>query len=386
MISSSFKKLKQYCEAQNFTGWDPYDGLNSKLFKIMQLLHSKWLRLAIIQVNKRSPVNFRRLFIIPKEENPKGLALFLSGYCNLYHNEENDVYLKKIDYLARRILVLQSKGYAGACWGYNFDWQSRAFYLPRYTPTVVATSFVAYALMDAYEITKRNEYLETALSSKNFILHNLNRTHQKDNLFFSYSPLDNSVVYNASLLGCRLLARIYSYTNEKELRNIAQKVVSSCINKQNNDGSWYYGEMKIQRWIDSFHTGYNLESIYEYMKYCNDYTFKTSFDKGLEFYKQNFITEEGIPKYYHNNIYPIDPHSLAQYIRTMTVCNELNDEKDKIIRSLFWLIAHMQSNKGFFYYQKKKYYTIKIPYMRWTQAWMFYAMSHLIKAQIDASY
>jgi hypothetical protein len=28
---NSFKKLKDYCEKENFKGWDPYDGLNSKI-------------------------------------------------------------------------------------------------------------------------------------------------------------------------------------------------------------------------------------------------------------------------------------------------------------------------------------------------------------------
>ena len=32
-VSQSFQKLKTYCEAENFAGWDPYDGLNSKVFQ-----------------------------------------------------------------------------------------------------------------------------------------------------------------------------------------------------------------------------------------------------------------------------------------------------------------------------------------------------------------
>ena len=30
-----------------------------------------------------------------------------------------------------------------------------------------------------------------------------------------------------------------------------------------------------------------------------------------------------------------------------------------------------------FYYQKTKWHTTKIPYIRWSQAWMFYALSLL---------
>jgi len=38
----------------------------------------------------------------------------------------------------------------------------------------------------------------------------------------------------------------------------------------------------------------------------------------------------------------------------------------------------MQDIEGFFYYQKWKWYTNKIPYIRWSQAWMFYALAYLI--------
>jgi len=379
-ILASFNNLKTYCEIEQFTGWDPYDGLNSRLFTFLQLHRSKFFRLAIIQFNKKSPINFRRLFLIPKGENPKGLALFLTAYCNLYKIEPNQKTLEIINKLAYRLIELQSEGYSGACWGYNFDWQSRAFFLPKKTPTVVATSFVAYSLLDAFEITKNKDFLQTAISSKSFVINNLNRTPFKSGFIFSYSPKDKSVVFNASLLGSRLLARIYSYTNERELLTLAKESVIACVEEQNPDGSWYYGGMDIQKWIDSFHTGYNLESLYDYQKYSCDETFKSNIEKGLNFYKNNFFLKNGTPKYYHNKIYPIDPHALAQYIRTMYITGNLQQEKANIEKSLLWTIKNMQSPKGYFYYHKKKNYTIKIPYMRWIQAWMMYGISHYLLA------
>lgn len=375
MIKEAFDKLKIYCEQQQFKGWDPYDGLNSKLCKFFYLHKSRIFRLAIIQFNKLSPINFRNILLVPQEENPKGLALFLTAYCNLYKITNDDQLLNTIHYLAKRLIELQSTGYSGSCWGYNFDWQSRAFYLPKYTPTVVASSFVAYSLMDAFDVTSEKKYLDCAISSQHFVLNDLIKNEVDGHLFLSYSPLDNSIVYNASLLGARLLSRIYYYTKNPSLIETSRKIIEACFYKQNLDGSWFYGELPIQKWIDSFHTGYNLESIYEYIKYSNDTSFLPRFEAGLNYYMNNFITSEGIPKYYHDSIFPVDPHALAQYIRTMYVTNKLNQEKEKIHLSLSWIIKNMQSPKGYFYYQKKKHYIIKIPYIRWTQAWMMYGLS-----------
>ncbi|MFK7779187.1 MAG: hypothetical protein QM501_13860 [Gimesia sp.] len=47
-----------------------------------------------------------------------------------------------------------------------------------------------------------------------------------------------------------------------------------------------------------------------------------------------------------------------------------------------WAIDNMQDKKrGYFYYQKTRFYTNKIPYIRWSQAWMFYALALLLKEQ-----
>jgi len=43
-----------------------------------------------------------------------------------------------------------------------------------------------------------------------------------------------------------------------------------------------------------------------------------------------------------------------------------------------WTIENMQSNDGYFYYRRYKYFNNKIPYMRWGQAWMLLALSNLI--------
>lgn len=208
--------LKAFCEKSEFKGYDPYDGLNSRLFQSIPLLrNNRFARLAWIQFFKRSPINFRGLVGIEKDYNPKAMGLFLSGYCQLYLAEPKQEYLEKVDFFIDEIRKSVSVGYSGACWGYNFDWQARAFYQPRFTPTVVVSVYIASAILDAYAIKKDASLLEMARSTCDFILKDLNRTYDSEgNFAFSYSPLDKSVVFNASLLGSRLLARVYTFTGK----------------------------------------------------------------------------------------------------------------------------------------------------------------------------
>lgn len=375
----SFQKLKAYCEGQEFKGWDPYDGLNSTFFKNSPFSKMEIPRLVWIQLFKRNPINFRSLVGIEKDYNPKGIGLFLHGYCNLYKLAPNDDYLEKIVELGNLLLKLRTDGYSGSCWGYNFDWQARAFFQPKGTPTVVATTFIATALLEAYKITKRLDYLNVVIDTQHFVLKDLNRTYDKDGDFsFSYSPLDKTQVFNATLLGSRLLSQIYTYCKNENLLFEARKSVSFAAKQQKEQGEWAYGTLAFHQWIDSFHTGYNLECIHAYKHCSGDESFDNVIEKGLKYYLANFFTKNGIPKYYNNRIYPIDVHATSQLIITLSRLKVWNEHIDLIKSVLLWTIINMQDPKGYFYYQLKRKFTSKIPYMRWAQAWMFYAFSEYL--------
>lgn len=380
-VKHSFDLLKNYCEYENFKGWDPFDGLNSTFFQFFKPLYKiPILRLAWIQFFKRSPINFRTLFGVPKEYNSKGLGLFLAGYCSMYRLNPTKDSLKKIEFLAEQILKLRSKGYSGSCWGYNFDWQARAFFQPKDTPTVVATTFIAYALFDAYEITANKDYLDAAISTKDFVLKDLNRTYDKDDDYaFSYSPLDSTQVFNASLLGSRLLARIFSYTNDNDLIEEAKKSIRFCVKHQKENGSWSYGTLPFHYWIDNFHTGYNLECISEYQKYSGDTSYQSNIDKGLLYYLNTFFTDDGKSKYYNDKLYPIDIHNTSQLLITLKQLGIAQEHKGLVDKVFNWTIDSMQDKLGFFYYQLKPRFNSKTPYMRWAQAWMFLALAEYLE-------
>lgn len=420
-IIDSFNKLRAYCEAENFKGWDPYDGLNSKLaHALLPLKHSAILRLCVIQGFKRCPVNLRKLALVPKEHNAKGIGLFLQGYVNLYKivkSQKSKVkglgteveILQKIQYLADLLLEMRSDlkfpgEYHGACWGYNFDWQARRLFLfPAHTPTVVATNFCATALLEAYEVLKPNaksleakgvdieKYKEVALSAAEFVMQDLHRYYPEecnmDKFLFSYSKLPgNDTVYNASLLGSRLLSYCYKYTSNEEYLKAARASVIACVDGQNEDGSWVYGLLPVQNWIDSFHTGYNLDGLIAFYENCllgaKDESLRTkvevSIHKGLKYYLENHFEKDGMPKYYHNRMYPIDIHCPGQLFVTLSRLHKFEENKGLAEKTMNWAIVNMQDKKGFFYYQLKQGMSSKISYMRWSNAFMFCAMTYYL--------
>ncbi|MBN1415988.1 MAG: delta-aminolevulinic acid dehydratase [Bacteroidales bacterium] len=390
----SFQKLENYCYQEDWKGWDPYDGLNSKVFKALPLLKkSELIRMAWIQFFKHSPLNLRRLFLVPKGYNAKGIGLFLTGYCNIYNAQcisaiedlgSQEEFLKKIRHLADLLCTLQSKGYSGACWGYNFDWQSKAFFLPNQTPTIVATSFVVEALLKAYEITRGETYINTALSSAEFIRNDLNRIPKQRGFMFSYSPLDQRAVYNASLLGTKTLSLLYHFTKNEDYKKLAFQSAQAVCDLQNTDGSFPHSDQVGNKWKDSFHTAFKLESLAYYQKYCSDESFMKNIEKGYNHWVENFFDKQtGIALYYENNFSLIDLHCTAQSLATFYTLDKFKTQYPLVTKILQWAIDNMQDKRGYFYFQKRKNRNVKIQYMRWPNAWMFYGISFYILSVIN---
>ena len=327
---------------------------------------------------KRSPINFRPILLVPKSENPKGLAVFVSSLFILSKIEPIDD--DTILHLLRRLIALKSPDSPYFCWGYNFDWQSRAFFLPKFVPNIICTTFAGNALLDAYDKFADNTYLDMAISGGDFILHGLNVTKSNGDICFSYAPFDRGQVHNANLLGAAYLARLYSLTQEKRFLEPAKRAVRYSIRRQQEDGSWPYGEDKTQQWVDNFHTGYNLVALKRFSEYTESTDVMENIEKGFQFYIDHFFTDKGVPKYYHDQLYPIDIHAVAYSIITLVELRSLNiGNMDLAKRIVAWSLKEMQSPSGFYFYQKKRFLKNRIPYMRWSQSWMLLALSVLAK-------
>ena len=201
--------------------------------------------------------------------------------------------ISEIRYLVCRLKELRSPGYKHFCWGYNFPWQSKAFYLPRWCPTVVATSFVVDSLLRAYDLLGDDELIEIAESSSRFVIEDLNLLTSNNANGFSYSPLDDRLVYNATLLGSRLLANVYKYNNDDNLKIFAKSSIESTLLAFNDDGSIDHSVQVGKSWRDSFHTGFKLESLIRYQNYCQDNDYDLLIKNGKQYWLNNFFDDNG---------------------------------------------------------------------------------------------
>lgn len=379
-IEDTLARLIAYGETHRWQGFDPYDALNSRWLTTMPFLNRLPVRLGLTQLVKRSPVNLRGLLRISPTENPKTLALLMSAFVKLasLHWPSAD---ENVVRLAERIEALTSQAPAEYGWGYSFPWQTRTVLVPRGAPNLVCTAFVANALLDAYELTGTNKYLQMAAPAVAYV---------KDRLYweadstagFAYPvPSARIPVHNANLLGAALLARAARHRGKIDWLYCALKAAHSSVTRQNPDGSWFYGEAPNQRWIDHFHTGYNLWALRTIAKNVPTDEFDPAIQRGFEFYRTHFFTPDGVARYYHNRTYPIDIHCITQALLTLTEFGPAHEPSRRMASQVYrWAMNHLWDEDGFFYYRKLRAWTIRTPFMRWSQAWMILALATILKA------
>lgn len=366
------KSLIEYIISEQYKGYDPYDVLNSPIFKLPILRNDKIIRFTAQQVFRRIPLNLRPLLGIKKEINPVTLGLCIQGYSYMLEldKENKNLYKREINYCLNKLLELSSRGYSGLCWGYNFDWEARYATIPKFTPTVVATGIITNSLYEYWKITGDSRIPDLLISSANFVLNDLNKVYEGDTFCFSYSPNDHQKVFNATMKGARLLSQVYSLTNNENFIIEAEKTVKFVCNNQNADGSWYYSKGDARKWIDNFHTAYILDALDEFIRISGKNEYKIHLEKGLNYYLNNLFNKEGIPKYYSHKFYPLDSTELAQSIITLTRFGYR--DKAKIILNF---VLQNFYNTRYFYYQINRFYIHKTPYMRWSTAYFFVALS-----------
>lgn len=383
-LASAHDSLWAWCRARDFAGHDPFDALNSKLFQTIPLKHSRIARFAATQLLKRSPINLRSAARVPAGKNSKAIALFALAALANYRRLKSKEAQQEAHQLLADLLSLRLEGWSGAAWGYNFDWQSRVFFAPRGTPTIVPTAFAARALIEAADTFNDDTYRATARTVCDFILQDLGRSYENETeVCFSYSPGTDTRIYNASLLAGEVLAGVSRLTGETQLCDWAIRATRYVTNRQREDGSWGYGDQANQGWIDNFHTAFLLSSLVRIINHCDAdrrSSFEESLRRGYDFWRKRFFLADGWPKYYHDKLYPADAHAAATAIVTLSDLRSLNAGAltlaERIAR---WSIENLRDPRGYFYYQRRRFYTVRTPFMRWSESWMVYALARLLE-------
>jgi polysaccharide biosynthesis protein VpsJ len=378
MVIESIARLTVWLEENDYRGYDTFDGLSARFLRPFTF-ETKVLRIVLQQSVRRFPLNLRPVLGITKEHSSKGMGFLARGFMRLHKTTGDPVWARRAQFALDWLVDNRLPGYSGACWGNHFDYQSRGNYIPKGLPTVVWTALIGHAFLDAYDHFHSDRYLQIAVSACEHIVRDVDAFPDGEGVCISYVPGKDSRVHNANTLGASLLARTYSYTKTASYLELAQKAMQYTAHYQRPDSSWYYAEKTEAHWVDSFHSGYVLDSFKHYAQGTGDERFTRKVMSGYEYWKKTFFLSDGTPKYYDYKTLPLDIQCSSQAIDTLVFFYDRDPESLSLaIKVAQWTITHMQDRSGYFYYRRYSPWLVnKTPTLHWGQATMLCALAGL---------
>jgi hypothetical protein len=362
-VKDAVARIRSWGEARNWKGYDPYDALNSPVASLLTLGTGLGRRV-LTQAVKLSPLNLRPILGIQPAWNAKALGLVASGYARLWAATGDGT--ARLE--AERWLAWLEANRSGAAWGYPFDVQTRFFRYARGTPNTIATSFVAHAFLDGAELLEDERWLGPAVDAARFLETTMLTPGGE---YFRYLAFEDEVVHNANLLACAVLARA-------GLWEAAARPLESSLRAQREDGSWLYSEGPQGAWVDNFHTAYVLESL----AHCTPSfpEVRGPLERGFDFWERMLFQTDGTPKYSIGAVYPIDAHCYASAIDAWVAAGRI----EPALRIARLLVERMLDPTGYVWFQERRFWTSRVPFVRWTTAPTFRALAGLLLSHARA--
>ena len=396
MASRSLVDYRDVCQAsldyirdQGYEGFNKHDALNSPLLRGL-LGHTKWTRIAGIQAVMRAPINLRPWLFVPKTRNPKGLGLYASGLLDLYSLYQREEDLENAKELLDWLLANSADGFQGQSWGYPYPWQDLGFFAPKNYPNRVVTCWIGFAFVEAARQTREPRYLEVLPRIAQFLLEEPNVLFDDDTMkCLSYVP-DSSVtwaVMDVSALVGAFLAETGQVLGDESYFADAFRLMNWVADKQTDYAAWYYthppGDSLITH--DNYHTAIVLDCFDQYCAATGDESFQEVYWRGIEYYQQHLFDSDGAPRFMNQRRFPRDIHGCGSGILCFARAARHRPEyRDQAFLILDWALENLYDSRGWFYYQKTRWYTKRFCLLRWCNGWMFRAMAYLLRSEMRA--
>ncbi|MFQ5786367.1 MAG: hypothetical protein ACE5H1_00135 [Thermodesulfobacteriota bacterium] len=376
VVERSIKRVEKWVEDHDYKAYEPFDGLSSYLRPLT--FGNELLERLLMQLIRQSPINLRPLFGVKPLESTKGRGYMAWGYLTLLKITGDEQYQQKAIKCLDWLIENKSPKYVNYSWANHFDFTGRGGLYVKHESIIVWTAQIGQVFLDAYEVLKDEKYLKVAVSICDWILA-LPREETNSGTCLSYFAIRRNFVHNSNMLGAAILARTGKLLKNHQYGKVAREAMKYSCSRQLPDGAWYYGEESKYRWIDNFHTGYNLDSLKCYIESTNEKMYEKNMRLGFEYFRNNFFEESGRPKYYHNRAYPIDIQCASQAIETLANFSDHDPSSLELgLKVAKWTIENMQDESGFFYYRQYPLIIAKTPMFHWGQATTYKGLTCLL--------
>jgi hypothetical protein len=196
---------------------------------------------------------------------------------------------------------------------------------------------------------------------------------------FSYTPVDHFHVHNANLLVASFLARVSVVTGDLTLRQAGIEAGNFALREQRSDGSlnyWADDQAGGHFRSDLYHACFDLRSYYELWAATGQTKFLDALRAYFDYCICTYIRSDGAPKLEPKRDKVVEIRGCAEWISCLCRLATIFPQAQGLLRSATtWTIQNMQTRDGHFIYRLWGDSRIDMPYMRWGQAPMLYALA-----------
>lgn len=388
-VNDSLDKLLHWIQVNGDAGFDPYDikGLNDKMLRRMQAVSQlgfidKFYRYFIIELmDAYVPRLLRKWYKVKPKIHATAQGLLFETYLNLYLLREDPDFAAKASHYRDWLIANRSTIYPEFSWGTPFRWRSGDVIYDIGEPFAVVNAWIGNAFYKNYKLHNTTEDLEICKSICEFFVNRLHISRiSEDKVCFSYSAVKPTFINNANLFVAEFLIRIGQETNNQDYIDLGTKATNYSLSTQLDNGVLpYFGpEEKKALKYDSYHSGYEIRMLYAISKLLEDDKIKGSVQQYFDFYTRHFLAgRRCLTK--ANKRYPVDITAAAECLLLLSQTKEFLSNTNLYEGIIHYIIDQLQSEHGWFIYRiQKPGIKIKIPYIRWGEAWMALALSETL--------
>jgi hypothetical protein len=372
-LESSLARVIRWVQDHDYKAFEPADGNSSVLFPLT--FGRVWPMRVLQQVVLRSPYNIRPLLGIARHESAIGRGYMAWGYLTMLRGGASPAIRDEAIECLSWLIANRASGHREFCWGDPYEYATRGGRRPRGAPILIWTALIGQVFLDAFDVIGADQYRRVAESIGRWILA-MPTEHTSTGSCLSYNAYRQSSIHNSNAMGAAFLARLGALTSNQAVISLARSAMTYTCARQQPDGAWWYGEEPKYHWIDNFHTGYNLSALHTYCAALQDASFEPQLARGLEYFQKRFFEPDGCPKYFHDQIYPVDIQCAAQAIDTLVTLSVHDpDALSLALRVADWTIANLQAPDGHFCYRLLRRCTVTTPMLHWGQGTMVKALA-----------
>lgn len=330
---------------------------------------------------------FQRVLGIHEHPESKPSAIAARSYLLLAQHKipgfSNESAVELCDY----VWFLRNRSTRYPSWGSSFAWRtSDGTIFKSNGPSVLVSSIVGLAFVDAFRATKEDRFLDWAETVAGYVMNENGHVKHKDgSICFLYSPLVRSEITNASAFAGLFLKSYSSVSDDENAEKMANKAYDFLVNNQNKDGSWFYYPSRPahNNVIDNYHTGFILQALLESYRLQPASEIRNCLDGGLDFYHTMF-EENGQPVFNTSRKYPVDIHDIAQGLFVFSLSQSvLGYGLKKAIHIWNYANSVMRRSDGRYASRRYRLGRSNFSTPRWADSWMFRGLTELYNVLVQ---